>query len=183
MPLPVDGAPVSAIRSTPQGLFDSSKNGLYIQQGRVRRLLTVADGLKDNFVLSLTIGPDGALWLGYLSPSGISRVEVKGDKVELRHFTTDDGLPGNVIYSQFFNARGRHWLGTDNGVAVLEGDRWVRYDTSDGLVWNDCNSHAYLAEADGTVWFGTSAAWPVFIPPIWQSLWRRRRRRLRWVGP
>ena len=164
VPLPVDGAPVSAIRSTPQGLFVSSKNGLYIQQGRVRRLLTVADGLKDNFVLSLTIGPDGALWLGYFSPSGISRVEVKGDKVELRHFTTDDGLPGNVIYSQFFDARGRHWLGTDNGVAVLEGDRWVRYDTSDGLVWNDCNSHAYLAEADGTVWFGTSGGLARFHP-------------------
>ena len=164
VPLPGDGAAVSAIRSTPQGLFVSSKNGLYIQQGQVHRLLTVADGLKDNFVLSLTVAPDGALWLGYFSASGITRVEVKENQVELRHFTTDNGLPGNVIYSQFFDASGRHWVGTDNGVAVLEGNRWIRYDTSDGLVWNDCNSHAFLAEADGTVWFGTSGGLARFHP-------------------
>jgi signal transduction histidine kinase/streptogramin lyase/ActR/RegA family two-component response regulator len=164
VPLPVDGFAVSAVRSTPQGLFVSGRNGLYIQQGRVRRLLTVADGLKDNFVQSLTIGPDGAVWLSYFSPSGISRLEVKGDQVELRHYTTDDGLPSNVIYSQFFDARGRHWLGTDNGVAELDGERWIHYDVSDGLVWNDCNSHAYLAEPDGTVWFGTSGGLARFHP-------------------
>jgi signal transduction histidine kinase/CheY-like chemotaxis protein/streptogramin lyase len=163
-PLPVDGMAVSGIRSTPQGLFVSGKKGLYVQQGRVHRLLTVADGLKDNFVLSVIVGPDGSLWISYASPSGISRVEVKGDKVELRHFTADDGLPGDVVYSQFFDDRGRHWLGTDSGVAVLEGDRWVRYDTSDGLVWNDCNSHSYLAEANGTVWFGTSGGLARFRP-------------------
>jgi hypothetical protein len=60
--------------------------------------------------------------------------------------------------------RGRHWLGTDSGVAVLEGDRWIHYDTSDGLVWNDCNAHAYLPEADGTVWVGTSGGLARFHP-------------------
>ena len=142
----------------------AGRKGLYIQQGAVRRLLTAADGLKDDFVQSLTVGPDGALWIAYFSSSGITRIEVNGGKVELRHLTSDEGLPGNVVYSQFFDVLGRHWLGTDNGVAVLDGERWRHYDLSDGLVWNDCNAHAYLAEADGTVWVGTSAGLAQYHP-------------------
>ena len=164
--LPVNGAAITDIRSTNRGLYVAGRNGLYIQQGAMRRLLTVADGLKDNFVQSLTIGPDGALWIAYFSPSGITRVEVNGQSIRLRHYTADDGLPGNVVYSQFFDAQGRHWLGTDSGVAVLDGERWRHYDTSDGLVWNDCNAHAYLAEADGTVWVGTSAGLTRYSPSV-----------------
>jgi signal transduction histidine kinase/DNA-binding response OmpR family regulator len=89
-----------------------------------------------------------------------------GGKVRLRHLTSGDGLPSDVVYFQFFDARGRHWIGTDSGVAVLEGDRWTRYDTSDGFVWNDCNAHAYLAEADGTFWAGTSAGLARFSPAV-----------------
>jgi len=164
VPLPLDGAAITEVICTSRGLFVAGKKGLYIQQGAARRLLTVADGLKDNFVQSITIGPDGALWIAYFSPLGITRIEVDGGNVQPRHYTADDGLPGNVVYSQFFDARGRHWLGTDNGVAVLDGNRWIRYDTSDGLVWNDCNAHAYLPEADGAVWVGTSAGLARFQP-------------------
>src|ERR1022692_3050608 len=164
MPLPVAGALVSDVRSTMQGLFVAGKKGLYIQQGQEHRWLTVADGLKDNFVESVTIAPDGALWITYFSPAGITRIELKRGRPRLRHFTKEDGLPSDVVYSQFFDARGRHWLGTDSGVAVLEGDRWVPYDTSDGLVWNDCNTFAYLPEADGAVWLGTSGGLARFYP-------------------
>jgi len=164
VPLPIGDAGISEVRSTHQGLFVASNRGLYIQQGQVRRLLTVADGLKDNWLQSVLIGPDGALWIAYFAPVGITRIEINGGSLRMQHFTTGDGLPSDVVYSQFFDARGRHWLGTDSGVAVLEGDRWIRFDTSDGLVWNDCNAHAYLPEADGTLWVGTSAGLARFYP-------------------
>ncbi|MGO9966639.1 MAG: response regulator [Bryobacteraceae bacterium] len=164
VPLPIAGADVSEVRSIGQDLFVACNKGLYIQQGAVRRLLTVADGLKDNSVQSVAVGPDGALWIAYFSSVGITRIELNRGNVRLRHLTIDDGLPSNVVYFQFFDARGRHWIGTDSGVAVLEGDRWIRYDTSDGLVWNDCNAHAYLPEADGTFWVGTSAGLARFSP-------------------
>ncbi len=164
VPLPLDGAAITDVWSSARGLLVAGKKGLYIQQGAVRRLLTVADGLKDNFVQSLTLDPDGAIWIAYFAPSGITRIELNGAVVQLRHFTAADGLPGNVIYSQFFDAAGRHWVGTDNGVAVLEGNRWIRYRMADGLVWNDCNAHAYLTEADGTVWVGTSGGLARFHP-------------------
>jgi len=153
---PVSGANISEVRSTRQGLLVACNQGLYIEQGPARRILTVADGLKDNSVQSVTVGPDGALWISYFSPVGITRIEMNGGSPRLRHFTVADGLPSDAVYSQFFDAAGRHWLGTDSGVAVLEGRNWISYDTSDGLVWNDCNAHAFLAEADGAFWLGTS---------------------------
>ena len=166
VPLPIAEANISEVRSTKAGLFVASNKGLYVQQGEVRRLLTVADGLKDNSVQSVAIGPDGALWVAYFAPVGITRIEVHGGSPRLRHFTIADGLPSDVVYSQFFDAQGRHWLGTDSGVAVLEGAHWIRYDTSDGLVWNDCNAHAYLPEADGSFWLGTSGGLARFQPVV-----------------
>ena len=130
----------------------------------MRRLLTKANGLKENWVQSVVIGPDGALWISYFTSCGITRIEFPGGKVQLQHFTVEDGLPSNVVYSQFFDARHRHWLATDSGVAVYEGGRWTHYDSSDGLIWDDCNANAYLAEADGTVWIGTSAGLARFHP-------------------
>ncbi len=156
VPLPVAGAAVSEVRATGQGLFVATNKGFYIQQGQVRHWLTVADGLKDNYVGSFTIAPDGALWIAYFAAPGITRIELNSGSPRLRHLGKDDGLPSDIVYSQFFDAQGRHWLGTDSGVAMLEGDRWLHYDTSDGLVWNDCNAFAYLPEADGAVWVGTS---------------------------
>jgi len=163
-PLPLDGAHITDVKFYNHDLFVCGKKGLYVQQGARRRLLTSADGLKDTFVESVTLGPEGELWLAYATSSGITRIDFAGDQYQMRHFTTDDGLPSNVVYSQFFDARGRHWIGTDNGVAVLEGGRWITYDTSDGLVWNDTNAHAFLAEPDGAVWIGTSDGLSRFSP-------------------
>ncbi|MCS7041159.1 MAG: ATP-binding protein, partial [Bryobacteraceae bacterium] len=36
------------------------------------------------------------------------------------------------------------------------GRTWVQYRRGDGLVWDDCNTDAFFAEPDGTVWIGTS---------------------------
>ena len=163
-PLPLDGAHITDLKFRNHDMFVSGKKGLYVQQETRSRLLTVADGLKDTFVESVTLGPEGELWLAYATPSGITRIDFTGDGQLMRHFTTDDGLPSNVVYSQFFDARGRHWLCFDNGVAVQEGGRWNTYDTSDGLVWNDTNAHAFLAEPDGVIWIGTSDGMSRFSP-------------------
>jgi signal transduction histidine kinase/DNA-binding response OmpR family regulator/ligand-binding sensor domain-containing protein len=156
VPIPVVGAAIEDVRTAGNSLYVATKKGLYIRQGTMSRLLTKADGLKDNWIQSVTVAPDGALWIDYYSSCGITRIDLKGEKVHFQHFTVDDGLPSNVVYSQFFDADHRHWLAIDSGVAVYEGDRWTHYDTSTGLIWDDCNAHAYLAEADGTVWLGTS---------------------------
>ena len=53
-------------------------------------------------------------------------------------------------------ADGSIWYGTDKGVEVLNAGKWRHYGQVDGLVWDDCDSRAFLADADGSVWIGTS---------------------------
>ncbi len=162
--LPVSGSSISSIAHAAGAMYVSGRKGLYIERGGRHRLLTAKDGLKDTSVQSVTVGPSGEVWIAYFAAVGLSRLDWEGEGFRLRHYTTADGLPSNLIYSQFFDARGRHWIGTDSGVAMWEGKRWIEHDTSDGLISNDCNAQAYLTDPDGAVWIGTSGGLSRFLP-------------------
>ncbi len=47
------------------------------------------------------------------------------------------------------------WVGTDDGLWVLQRDRWARFGVEDGLPGNEVR--ALWIEADGRVWVGTTA--------------------------
>ena len=93
------------------------------------RLFTVADGLKDNSIQSVAVGSEGEIWIAYYAPLGLSRLDwnpaSSNGNVRIRHFSVAEGLPSNVVYSQFFDALGQHWIGTDNGVAVFD-SRYIK---------------------------------------------------------
>ncbi len=165
-PSPLDGGSVTDIKTVGSDFFAAGTKGLYVRQGDQVRLLTTADGLTDSHVQDISPSPTGELWITYRSPSGISSITPDHGKFHIRHFTEDTGLLDNVVYSQFFDSAGRHWLGTDHGVAVLEGSRWICHDTSDGLVWNDTDAGAFLPQKDGVVWIGTSNGLSRYSPVI-----------------
>ena len=50
------------------------------------------------------------------------------------HFTTDEGLPSNIIYSITEDNFGNIVLGTDNGLSVFNGNEFDNYNVKDGLV-------------------------------------------------
>lgn len=63
------------------------------------------------------------------------------------HFTTDEGLPSNIIYSITEDKKGTIVLGTDNGLSVFNGNEFENYNVKNGLinpyivsVYNDNNS-------------------------------------------
>lgn len=53
------------------------------------------------------------------------------------HYTTDDKLPGNMVYDIYRDTEGFLWFGTDNGVARYNGIEFEAYSTADGLPDND----------------------------------------------
>lgn len=164
-PLPaITGASISDIKTDRAGMYVTGKRGIWIQQDGFHRLLSKANGLKDNWVQSVVPGPEGELWIDYFSAAGITRIDVMGGKIHLRHYSVEDGLPSNVVYSQFFDSAHRHWLATDSGLAVYEKGRWSQYSRADGLIWDDCNAHSYLADADGSIWVGTSGGLSHYHP-------------------
>jgi ligand-binding sensor domain-containing protein len=143
--------------------------------GRWSRL-TAHDGLLQTGVGAITGAPDGSLWIGYHDALGISHVRWDGSRATVEHVSAENGLASN---SAIFlgsgpggsaSAGGSIWYGTDNGVQVLTGGKWRHYGQMDGLAWDDCNSRAFLADGDGSVWIGTSRGLSRFrrqpMPPL-----------------
>ena len=50
------------------------------------------------------------------------------------HFTTDDGLPSNIIYGITQDNKGNIVLGTDNGLSIFNGNDFNNYNVKDGLL-------------------------------------------------
>ena len=82
----------------------------------------------------------------------------------MTHYGAEAGRRGEMSYFLGFDAHGQLWVGTDQGVRVWDGVRWIQYDHDDGLVWDDCDLQGFAAEPDGTVWIGTSSGLAHFTP-------------------
>jgi signal transduction histidine kinase/ligand-binding sensor domain-containing protein len=133
----------------------TSAQGLFrFDAGKWVRYST-ADGLKSDGVTHIAETGDGAIWVGYREPLGMSRLSFGPVGVEVSHFSKRDGLPSDYVLFLGLDARRQLWMGTDNGVAVRSPAGWTVYNHEDGLVWDDCAANSFLAEPDGTVWIGT----------------------------
>jgi len=109
---------------------------------------TEDDGLAGDYVSSIAVAPDGALWLGTVR--GISRF----DGEAWTNYTKDDGLAANGVRAIAVALDGALWFGTGTGgVSRFDGETWTSYTVDDGL-----RSNSVLAIAvapDGALWFVT----------------------------
>ncbi len=128
--------------------------GLARWDGRQWTRFTQQDGLKSNMVAHLAEDPAGGIWVGYREARGVSHVSFPG--MEVKHYTTAEGLHSDKTLFLGFDERSRLWIGTDHGVDVYEHGAWRHFSRSDGLIWDDCNTNAFFADADGSLWIGTS---------------------------
>ncbi|MBY0503846.1 MAG: response regulator [Bryobacteraceae bacterium] len=171
---PRDLPAVYNLREEPNGeRWIAGAAGLLHFDGQRWELLTTRDGLKQNFTAGLTLDSSGAIWVGYHGPAGVTRLtRFANGRREAKHFGTADGLVSPLSYSLETDAEGRIWNGTDAGISVYQDGRWSRtFRRADGLLWDDCNSEALLAEPDGSMWIGTSGGLAQYTPlpasPVW----------------
>ncbi len=144
-------------------LWVGGVDGLYSFSGGVWKNWTEASGLRGNQVLSLGAGANGTMWVGYRFTSGVDRVHLRANGLDIEKNVGRQGTDEIVSFIDS-DAQGQMWTGTDHGVEVWNGARWSHYVMSDGLVWNNCNPNAFAAEPDGTVWIGTSGGLSRFKP-------------------
>ena len=108
--------------------------------------LGVKDGLQSNMVSHVAEDRDGNVWVGYRDAFGVSRVSFQGGRAKVENFGLNNGLRSDKAIFLGFDARGWLWAGTDHGADVFDGVRWSHYGSADGLIWDDCNANAFLAE-------------------------------------
>ena len=146
-------------------IWAAGARGLARYSGGAWKRFTMRDGLKSDVVAHMAEDPDGSVWIGYYDAFGLSRVTFTNGALSIEHFNTGSGLRSNKSLFLGFDARGRLWAGSDHGVDVFDKTTWRHYARSDGLIWDDCNSNAFMAERNGSVWVGTSRGLSRFRPP------------------
>lgn len=144
------------VRDGSGNLWAGSRRGLWRYQAGVWTVLMKRDGLLDDMVNHIAAAPDGSLLLAYARGLGVTRIDWRGQKLSLTHYTTASGLKSDLVYSLGADRTGDIWVGTDAGVDVLDKGIWRHLDQRDGLVWDDLNSDAFYAAPDGYVWMGTA---------------------------
>ncbi len=137
------------------GQWIASHSGIYHGVGGLWRAFTHADGLPPMGIEILKEGPDGSIWFSYKDSFGMWHIGA-GPNPKVEHYSKRDGLHSEDPSSIAFDAAGRQWISTDNGVDVRDGRRWSHYTTEDGLLWNDCSGNALMADADGGMWIGVN---------------------------
>lgn len=141
--------PVRAMLCSGDGsVWIGTTNGLvHIKDGQ-ELLLTVKDGLAQNFVDCLREGHDGSIWVG--TRNGFSRL--RGGEIE--SFRQQDGLSQRMVLAIHEDKEGSLWVGTNQGLDQFLDGRAIPYTAREGLPGNDVGP--LLEDRQGHVWVGTA---------------------------
>jgi len=102
------------------------------------------------------------IWLG--SYSGLYQFVPENFSFEA--YTTNDGLPSDVVYGILEDQKQNLWLSTNSGISKFnpESKYFVNYSKSDGLLSNEFNGGAFFKDSKGRMYFGGVKGFTVFEP-------------------
>ena len=147
---------VYAVVLDPSGNFwFLADSGLYRLSGSQWTHIHIPSDYHSVFSAQLGVAKDGTIWISGASPA-LMHLQITGDTArELQRFDVP-ALTSPTVYLMALDSRGRVWVGSDDGISIYDGQKWVHLDSDDGLVWNDIDSAAFYEDADGSIWIGTS---------------------------
>lgn len=124
------------------------------------------NSISSNVILSLCpdpLQPAKYLWAG-TGGGGINRLDLLTSKC--KSYSTEDGLPNNVIYGVLSDDAGNLWMSTNKGLSCfnLNTQTFRNFDHKDGLQSNEFNRGAYYKTKDGCLFFGGVSGFNYFYP-------------------
>lgn len=149
-----------------------------------------AEGLLNHEILCLHYSARSGLWIG--TSGGLHHYDA--DVSRFSAYTTENGLPSNIIYSCLEDEQGRLWLGTNNGLSRFDVSTmtFVNYGEADGLVSREFNQGPACHGNDGRLYFGTvdgvvlfypdEASATAFDPPVLITSVMHAAETTRWIG-
>jgi ligand-binding sensor domain-containing protein len=171
-PLHVDGLPPGQHPGTlvigpHREVLTGTRRGLWISRDGTWTNIGRVQGLLNDDVNQVAADQVGNIYVTYRKPLGVSQIRLmpRGG-VEIKHFTEQNEVRSNYIYTLGTDARNNLWSGTDSGIDRLAGGRWRHYGTANGLIWTDLNSNAFFADSRHGLRFGTSRGLAHYQPDL-----------------
>jgi two-component sensor histidine kinase/streptogramin lyase len=111
--------------------------------------------ISSNRILSLAVDPtepDRFVWVG--TRNGLNKLDLQTNK--FIHFTTNQGLPNNVVYGILSDDHHNLWLSTNKGLCLFNPrtSETRNFTREDGLQHDEFNKGAYVKMPDGRMVFG-----------------------------
>src|SRR4029434_6674573 len=102
---------------------------------------------RNHFTKTVYEDRSGTVWIG--TQEGMARIRGR----EVRHYTTNQGLPHGDVRAFFEDRRGQLWIGTyGGGVCIMTNDT---FRSIEGL--SSHKAWSYHEDEDGVMWIGTAA--------------------------
>jgi len=143
---------VSHILVDGNDLWLSTIRGVTRFDGETFSSLTEKDGLVNIIVHSGSKVGDKVC---FATEGGVSCYDGKG----FTNYTEENGLPSSSVYYVFEDGDGVMWVGTNNGLARLEGSRFRVFTKKDGLGNNFVGA---MVDYKGDLWLGTNYGLTIF---------------------
>ncbi len=146
------------LRDKHNRFWATGENGLLLRSNGRWRRFNRNDGLLRNHVSYIMEAHTGELWLSYFEASGIIRFTINNDKLEiLERRNKQNGLSSEKVYMLGEDLNGDIWVGTGIGIDIFSNTGVLHYSKGNGLAGDDINAMAFLAEANGSRFIGTSS--------------------------
>ena len=139
-------------------LWACGEKGLALYEKGQWRRFTAQDGLLRTHVAYPIELKNGEVQVAYFEALGFSRFRVQEGRLEVtQHLEPTNPVAREKVYMMGEDSKNRVWVGTGQGVFVIDGDKIERFGLAEGLVGEDINNMAFLSDPGGDVWIGTSA--------------------------
>ena len=132
----------------PQGVVWAGGRRLYQLRNGVPRVVNLPQ-LHGAEVRNVAYGPDRSLWVG-TSRNGVFHLV----DATAYHFGVREKLAGDAVRVMSVAADSSVWVGTDDGLSHIVGDKVRTYRTADGLP--HATVHAVIEDKNRDIWVGTA---------------------------
>ena len=137
-------------------IWIATMSGVVSFDGKSFNFLDNCPELSNNPIKSIYQDNKGNLWFG-----SIRKGLYKYSGTKLNSYTTENGLPSDIVNVVAGDESNGIWVGTNDGLSHFDGNRFVNYSVKNGLPSNII--YDVLTEKSGKVWVATANGISVLI--------------------
>ncbi len=129
------------------------------------RLLRIGGIWPSKEFYPLDLWPTGVNRLWLAGAGGLFDATVLDDRLVATTPVAPEDLQTSEIVAVTVDHRGWLWVGTDRGLSVFDGRRWLSRRSSNGLLWDDLSESGIHEDPDGSMWIGTGRGLSHVVDP------------------